>query len=156
MSRTILSTVTLICGALLTTGIALAEGSNPNLTGSWQMDSAKSHVADGRIMTLSIVHKTDNIKVEGFVVDKTGAKTDIHFDCKADGSNCDFMEGTHKSKMSVWSAAGTVTACKTEGPSGDAVTEWHMKLTPDKNLLIDVEHVDPAEAAETIVLTKKN
>jgi hypothetical protein len=103
------------------------------------------------------VEKPTGLKLDGFVADKAGTKTELHFDCKMDGSDCAFMEGSHKSKVSVWTVAGVTTACKTDGPSGDTVSEWHMKLSPDGNTLtIEVEHVDPAAALETMVFAKKS
>jgi hypothetical protein len=112
-------------------------------------------LADGRTLALVIVHKGDAIKLDG-EVDKAGTKSELHFDCKMDGSDCEFTESTHKSKMSVWIVSGTVTACKTNGPPGDASTEWHMKVSSDGNTMtVDVEHVDPTAAAESMVFTKK-
>jgi hypothetical protein len=80
----------------------------------------------------------------------------LHFDCKMDGSDCAYDEGSHKSKVMVWFAGGELVACKTDGPAGDLVNEWHMQLSPDgHSLTVKIEHVDPAADPETIVFTKK-
>lgn len=140
---------------LLTLILSVAGAAQtPNLSGTWQMDTSKSHLADGRTLSLTFVQKGDAIKLDGFTVDKTGAKTPLRFDCKADGSECEFMEGDHKSKVSMWTIAGVITICKTDGPTGDAVTEWHAKIDGG-TLSMDVEHVDPVGPAETMVFTKK-
>lgn len=157
MSRKVISLATLIAAAVLSVNLAYAgTAPNPDLSGSWQMDSAKSHFGDGRSMTFVIQQHDGSMKLDGSVLAKDGNKTELHLNCKVDGSDCVLMEGAHKSKVSMWTVSGVLTICKTEGPTGDASNEWHIKLNPDGNSLsMDVEYVDPTAPLETVVFTKK-
>ncbi|MBV9267873.1 MAG: hypothetical protein JO061_17020 [Acidobacteriaceae bacterium] len=142
-------------GALVFLPLLVAETApNPNLSGSWQVDPAKSQAADGKSLTLTIVQTAENIKIEG--VAKDSSKPAMHLNCKTDGSDCFFDDSGHKSKASIWSTGSELVICKTDGPPGDLVNEWHMKVSSDnKTLTVQVEHIDPAAANETLVLAKK-
>jgi hypothetical protein len=151
-----LSFNTIALGGLLMAPLLFGGAKSPDLSGTWQMDAAKSHVADGRTLTLSIAQTPEHIKLDATVAAKAGEKTPLHLDCKIDGSDCAFDEGAHKSKANIWIADGKVVICKSDGPAGDAATEWHAALDPASNALtIEVEHVDPVATAETMVFTKK-
>lgn len=135
----------------------LLAADSPNMTGNWEMDAAKSEVADGRAVTLIISQAGGKIKLDGVVKDKTGAAAEIHFNCGTNGANCDYDDGGHKAKVALWFNGPELIAAKTEGPTTDAVNEWHMKLAPDgKVLTIEVEHIDPQGKAETLVFTKSH
>lgn len=134
----------------------LVAQATPNLSGNWAMDPAKSELADGRVLTLTIEQSAAKIKVDGVSKDKAGVEAQLHFVCGTNGATCDFDDAGHKSKVALWYNGAELIACKTEGPAGDAVNEWHMKLSADgKTLNVDVEHVDPTGKAETMVFTKK-
>ena len=127
---------------LLATSLLWAAA--PNMSGTWEMDVAKSEVVDGRSITLTIEQTAGKIKLDGVVKDKAGTVAPIHFTCVTTGSNCDYDDAGHKAKVAVWFNGAELIAAKTEGAPTDAVNEWHMKLSPDGKLLtIEVEHIDP-------------
>jgi hypothetical protein len=128
---------------------------SPNMSGTWEMDAAKSEVTDGRAITLTIQQTAGKIKLDGVVKDKAGTATEIHFTCGTNGTNCDYDDAGHKAKVAVWFNGPQMIAAKTEGVAADAVNEWHMKLGPDgKVLTIEVEHIDPQAKNETLVFSK--
>src|ERR1700757_753795 len=71
---------------------------SPDMSGTWEMDTAKSHVADGRALLLVIQSAEKKIKVDATIRDKAGKETTDSFICAPDGKECEFNEGGHKSK----------------------------------------------------------
>lgn len=143
---------TLGMGLLLLPLLAFADN-RPKLAGTWEMDAAKSHVTDGRTITLTIDQTADRLTMTEVIKTDSSKKT-ITFSCATDATDCDFDEGGHKSKISIWYNGESVICCKTGGPAGDLVNEWHMKIAPDNTLAVDVEHVDPAGPAEALVFKR--
>lgn len=147
---------------ILTTGVfaamlapAFAQNTKPQMSGVWEIDNAKSHVVDGRNVTMTIQQTPERLTVNEII--KTSSDTkNIHFSCTIDATDCDFDEAGHKSKISLWYNGQELIACRTCGPVGDLVNEWHMRLSPDGNTLtIEVEHVDPPAGPELMVFNKK-
>ncbi len=140
---------------LLAATILMAQ--NPNMTGSWEMDAAKSHVSDGRTVTLAIESMTNKLKVDSLIHDKAGKEVNADFTCAPDGKECEFNEGGHKSRVSMWFSGDSLNVAKTDGPAGDVVDEWKMQMSPDgKVLTLSITHIDPDGPAETLVFNKKS
>lgn len=51
------------CAVALILAAALLAAPPRTFDGSWQMDTAKSHVSDGRVVTLAIATSDDGIKL---------------------------------------------------------------------------------------------
>lgn len=133
-----------------------ADSGRPNFVGAWQMDSAKSQVDDGRVVTLTIESVSDKIKLIRVVREKDGKEVTSKFVCATGGGDCEFDEGDRKAKVSLWYDGNALIVLKTDGPKEDAVTQWKMQLAPNPNTLtIDLTHIDPTSKAETIVFSKK-
>ena len=131
-------------------------GQTPNLSGSWQMDTAKSQVSDGRDVTLVIETVSGKIKISSSSKDKAGKETTGELLCAPDGKECEFDEGGHKSKVSMWFAGPSLNMAKTDGPVGDVVNEWKLDMSADgKVLTLTVNHIDPTGADETLVFNTK-
>ena len=140
--------------ALAVTGAAWAQA--PNLTGTWEMDTTKSQVADGRSMSMVIAAVANKIKIDATVRDKSGKEATAAFICAPDGKECDFDEGGHKSKMSMWFSGAALNVAKTDGPPGDKINEWKLETSGEgKVLTLTVTHIEPASADETLVFSKK-
>lgn len=136
--------------------ILSADSGRPNFAGAWQMDSAKSQVDDGRVVTLTIESVSDKIKLVRVVREKDGKEVTSKFVCATSGGDCEFDEGDRKAKVSLWYDGNALIVLKTDGPKEDAVTQWKMQLAPDPNTLtIDMTHIDPTSKAETIIFSKK-
>lgn len=148
---------TVLASVLLTPQATNAAPENPDMSGSWQMDSAKSHVADGRVVNLVIENAGGNkIKVTFTAQDKGGKEVNSQFVCGSDGKECAFDEGGHKSKVMTWFAGPTFMIAKTDGPADDSVSEMSFQVSSDKKeLTCSINHLEPAREAETLVFSKK-
>lgn len=135
--------------------VATLWAQTPNMSGTWQMDPSKSTVADGRTVTLVVENEANKIKLTATIHDKAGHDTTADFVCAPDGKECEFREGGHKSKMSMWFAGDSLNVAKTDGPPGDVVNEWKLEMSSGgKVLTLTVTHIEPTAADETLVFSK--
>jgi|SRR5579884_1769506 len=145
---------------LITAAIACAPAAlfaqSPNLAGTWEMDAAKSQVSDGRSMLLVITTAANKIKIDAKIRDKSGQEKTAGFTCAPDGKECEFDEGGHKSKVSLWFSGDALNVAKTDGPAGDVVNEWKLQTSSQgKVLTLTINHIDPSGPDETFVFAKK-
>jgi len=144
------------CVASLVLAAALLAAPPRTFDGSWQMDAAKSHVSDGRVVTLTIATSDDGIKLTMKTVTTDGKEVTSEFTSKLDGKACDATEGAHKSQITMWFNGPTLNACKEDGPVGDVTSVWKFDLSPDKQTMtMKISHYEPAGDEETLVFTKK-
>jgi len=133
-----------------------ADSGNPNFTGAWQMDAAKSQVEDGRIVTLTIENVSNKIKMVRVVREKDGKEVTSQFVCGTGGTECEYDEGGHKAKVSLWYNGPALVVLKTDGTKEDTSDEWTMKLSSDTHTLtVGLEHIDPTSKDETLVFSKQ-
>jgi hypothetical protein len=133
----------------------LAEDGPPNFSGTWQLDAAKSQ-SEGQIVTLTIQDDSGKISFTRVGHEKDGKEITAHFACKANGSPCEFDEGSHKAKVSLWYNGTALVILKTDGPKEDAVTQWKLELSPDKHTLnVEFTHIDPSDKTANLVFGKK-
>jgi hypothetical protein len=119
------------------------------------MDPAKSTVSDGRSVSLVVESAANKIKLGATIHDKAGHDTTANFSCAPDGKECEFKEGDHKSKMSMWFSGDSLNVAKTDGPTGDVVNEWKLEMSSGgKVLTLTVTHIEPTAADETLVFSK--
>jgi hypothetical protein len=145
-----------LAAPLLLPLLASADSGNPNFTGAWQMDAAKSQVVDGRLVTLTIENVSNKLKMVRVVKDKDGKEVTSQFVCGTGGTECEYDEGGHKAKGSVWYNGPALIVLKTDGLKEDASDEWTMKLSPDTHTLtVALEHIDPTSKEETLVFSKQ-
>ena len=142
-----------VAGILLVGSAAYAQA--PKMAGTWEMDPAKSQVSDGRTVVLVIESVNNKIKLSATTRDKAGQEIHSEFTCAPDGKECEFTEGGHKSKMSMWFAGEALNLAKTDGPPGDVVNEWKLQTSQGSVLTLVVTHIDPQGADETLVFAKK-
>jgi hypothetical protein len=146
----------LVLAAPFFTRLLLADSGNPNFTGAWQMDATKSQVVDGRLVTLTIENVSNKLKMIRVVREKDGKEVTSQFVCGTGGTECEYDEGGHKAKVSVWFNGSALVVLKTDGLKEDASDEWTMKLSPDTHTLtVALEHIDPTSAEETLVFSKQ-
>jgi hypothetical protein len=145
-----------LAASLLVPLLVSADSGNPNFTGTWQMDATKSQVIDGRLVTLTIEKVSDKLKMVRVVRAKDGREVTSQFVCGTGGTECEYDEGGHKAKVSVWYNGPALVVLKTEGLKEDASDEWTMKLSPDTHTLtVALEHIDPTGKNETLVFSKQ-
>jgi len=144
-----------VCATCLFLAV-LVTAQQRTFDGTWQMDAAQSKVSDGRTVTLSIATlESGAIKMTMKTHKSDGQETTSEFTCKLDGKPCEFAEGSHKSKLTVWFNGPTLNASKEGGPPADVTSGWKFELGPNKQMTMTISHYDPAGDDETLVFTKK-
>lgn len=124
--------------------------------GTWQMDSTKSKVLDGRVVTITIVSVGDGVKMSFKTKKGDGPEKVSEFTTKLDGKTCDLPEGDHVSQLTVWYDGSSLNASKEKGPATDVTSMWKWELSPDKQTMtMKINHYEPAADDETLVFTKK-
>lgn len=140
-------------------GLTQAQGPQPQhlFDGTWQMDSAKSHVNDGRIVeAMTIQSVTDGVKFTLKTKKANGQEVDLEFTGKVNGDASEIVEGSHKSKLMMWYNGPTLNASKENGPPDDVTSMWKFELSPDKQTMsLKINHYEPAAGDETLVFSKK-
>jgi hypothetical protein len=153
-TRAFCAPVVLLLSAVLLTP-AMCRAQTPKFTGTWQMNVPKSQVADGRVVTLVIDASATNVKVGQTSKDKAGQETSTQFTVIV-GKECEYDEGSHKSKLVAWYAGPALDVVKSEGPPGDVANQWTLQLSPDQNTLtLTLSHIDPSAKDETLVFDRK-
>jgi hypothetical protein len=143
------------CVASLFLAVVLSA-QQKSLEGSWQMDAAKSHVSDGRVVSITVTSAATGIKMTMKTVKKDGQEVISEFTSKLDGKPCDFAEGDHKSHLTAWFNGPALNATKEGGPPGDVTSAWKFETSPDKQTMtMTINHYDPSGDDETLVFTKK-
>lgn len=144
--------------ALLAAPLLTVASDQPNFSGTWKLDPAKSPGINGITITLHIKDEAGKISYERTVQQTNGKQTVAHFTCSTGGSNCDFDENGHKAKVSLWYNGPALMILKTSGPKEDATTERKLELTPDGNTLkvqFTNLDLDKSNKPETLVFTKQ-
>ncbi len=142
--------------SLFFTAAILSAQQQPKFDGTWQMDSAKSHVSDGRVLTITFATVSDGIKIAIKTHKSDGTDTTTEFTSKLNGKACEVAEQGHTSKLTVWYDGPVLNACKENGPPSDVSSMWKFELSPDKQTMtMTINHYVPASDDETLVFNKK-
>jgi hypothetical protein len=124
-------------------------------TGTWETNASKSQISDGRSVTLTIQEMADKIKIASSTK-KGDSVVTVEFTCPTNGKECEFDEGGHKSKVSLYFNGPILVVFKTDGPENDSASQWNMQVGPDGKLLtVTVSHILPTGKDETLVFEKK-
>lgn len=136
---------------------SLSAGADPpNFSGTWQLDGSKNEAASGQSIILTIQDASGKIKFNRVAREHDGREITSQFSCQTGGTQCDFDEGDHKAKVSLWYNGPALMILKTDGPKEDSVTQWKLELSPDgKNLNVDFTHIEPNDKSEKLVFEKK-
>ncbi|MGA7414797.1 MAG: hypothetical protein WBW33_30285 [Bryobacteraceae bacterium] len=133
-----------------------ADSDKPKLTGTWELDAAKSQLEHGPgALQVILQDVSGKIQFTRTIHTPEGKDLVAKFECLAGGPDCAFDEAGHKSKVSLWYQGAALVILKTDGPSDDEVTQWTLKLD-NKTLQIEVSHITPAGKTETMVLNRKS
>ncbi len=145
-----------LAAPLFAVSLFAGDDGPPNFTGTWQLDAAKSPEAEGQSLTFTIKDDAGGIHFASVTHEKDGKEITRSFTCKAGGNTCDFDDGGHKCKVSVWYDGTALVILKTDGPKEDSVSQWKLQLSPDKSLLnAELSRIEPSDKPETLVFDKK-
>jgi hypothetical protein len=141
--------------ALVVPEVLPADSQGAPFTGTWEMNANKSQLSDVRSITLTIQEIGDKIKISSSTKKGDSIVTG-EFTCATNGKECEFDEGGHKSKVSLYFNGAVLVVFKTDGPENDSASQWNMQIAPQGKLLtVGVSHILPAAKDETLVFDKK-
>ena len=119
------------------------------MTGTWQLDPAKSelHSARAGVATWVIAEKDNSIQI----VENESGK-DRKVDCTTDGKECQVTPD--KAKASFWYNGPMLVEMETRGSSA---TRYRMKLSQDGSVLnVEVTHIVPqSDKSDVLAFTKR-
>lgn len=141
--------------ALVFSEVLPAASQAAPFTGTWEMNAGKSQLSEARSTTLTVQESGDKIKIASSTK-KGDSVVTIEFTCSTNGKECEFDEGGHKSKVSLYFNGPVLVVFKTDGPENDSASQWNMQVDPGGKLLtVAVSHILPAGKDETLVFDKK-
>jgi hypothetical protein len=127
------------------------EAAKPSLTGTWQLDAAKSELHNSKVTTATWV--IDESANSIHLSETEGAKSKkIDMQCTTDGKEC--QVSGDKSKASFWYNGPILVEMQTKG---DQVTRYRLKASEDgKTLTVELTHlVPPLEKSDLLVFQKQ-
>jgi hypothetical protein len=133
------------CLAVTVWSCALAAD-RPSLSGTWEMDAAKSQVADSKLKGQSwlITQNDDSIEISEILTDTGGKQRKIVIQCNTDGKDCKIKENGQATQVSMY-YNGEALVLLEQWHGTDFVTKKRI-LTADegKTLKVEVAHIAPA------------
>lgn len=136
--------------------MAWAQDGKPNLTGTWQLDTAKSELSSSKpsVLTWLIQEKADSIEMKQVEKDESGHERQVSFTCGTLGKECAFKEPDGAVKASFWYNGPTLVEMKTL--KNDHIGRYRMKLGEDgKTLNVEFMSIAPAsDKTERLVFSK--
>jgi hypothetical protein len=135
--------------------LVVYAGDQPNFTGTWKLDPAKSPGVNQSI-TLTIQDEAGKISYERALKQADGKQTVARFTCSPGGNDCRFDENGHKARVSLWYDGPALMILKTDGPRQDTTTERRLELSPDGNTLkVQFTNLDRGSQPETLIFSKQ-
>lgn len=146
----------LLAAPCFLSSLLMADDGPPNFSGTWQLDTAKSPGAAVQDVTLTIQDASGKIDFTRTAREKDGREVVSRFSCQTGGNQCEFDEGDHKAKVSLWYNGPALVILKTDGPKEDSVCQWKLQLGPDGKVLnVEYTHIEPNDKPESLVFDKK-
>jgi hypothetical protein len=148
----------MVLAAALATPLFVSAADQPNFSGTWKLDPARSPGANGANITVTIKDEGGNIAYERSLTQADGKQREAHFTCSTGGKECEFDENGHKAKVSLWYDGPALMILKTDGPKEDATIERKLELSADGNTLkVQFTNLDTDKDSkpEALVFTKQ-
>lgn len=128
--------------------LLMAQDLPPDLSGTWQSKA-------GHNVTLIMKEGFTTLQFKRVVQEADGRSVVSQFNCKIGGEQCDFDEGGHKAKVTLWYDGPALVILKTDGPKQDEVTQWRLTRSSDgKTLNVNLTHIVPSESPENLVFER--
>ncbi|MGA2600365.1 MAG: hypothetical protein ABSH09_25650 [Bryobacteraceae bacterium] len=132
------------------------ENAKPDLTGTWQLDAAKSEMPLNKLagLTMQISEKDGKISIDEDEKLAAGKERKITYTCTTDGKECEVPET--KAKASFWYNGPMLVSMETEH-NGASVIRRRLKLSPDSKLLnVEISILAPmSDKTDKLVLAKQ-
>ncbi len=126
-----------------------------DLSGHWQLDTARSKAADEQTLSLDIKQNADSFTMVRTYRGEHDKELKAQFKCTIGGKDCEFDENGHKAKVSLWYDGPSLVVLKTNGEKQDSTVEWYLRLDDQgKTLSVSREIMDPGDKKETLVFNK--
>ncbi len=133
---------TLFAGTLLLTSSFPALASELNFSGTWQVNAAQSQTFEGAATKVVIDQQGNQISFKKWTRERDGQLEESSFTCAIGGVTCDYTEGKHHSKVSLWYDGSSLVMLKTDGPRDRETTERSFTLSSDgKSLTMQFSNV---------------
>ena len=137
---------------------ALGADTTPDLSGTWQLEPARSQMNDPlQSATLTIDHKPDSISLQESEVLAGGKQDTFHMQCGTLGKACALKDGREPVEVTVYHNGPRVVIMELRGKNKDQVTKKRLSLDADgKILTMELIHISPpGEKTETLVYARK-
>ena len=137
---------------------ASAAAGPPDLSGTWQLDAARSQLNEPvESATLTLNHKPDTISLEENEVLPGGKQDSFRLQCGTMGKSCAFKDGREPVEVTVYHNGERLVIMELRGKNKEQVTKKRFSLAPDgQSLTVEVIHISPpGEKTETMVYAKK-
>ena len=141
-----------VCLSALALGAAAAAG-RPQLTGTWQLDRARSQPGDEKLKseTLSIQQGDDSVQISDDVTETDGKEHKSDIQCNTVGKECKLKS----EQVSAWYNGPILVIIETRR-GNEVVVRKRLKTSDDgQTLSMEVDHLaPPSEKNETYTFTK--
>ncbi len=155
MRRLLTSSFVVVFSGVLCGYAVAQDDTKPDLTGTWQLDAAKSEMRLSRFSGLKMViaEKDGKININEDEILGGGKERKVVYDCTTDGKDC--MVKSTGAKASFWYNGPMLVNMETE-KKGD-VFRYRMSLSPNaKELTVEISSLVPAsDKVDKLVLAKQ-
>jgi len=136
--------------ALVVLALPVAGQDRPNLSGTWQFDSAKSELHTMTVAGATWVINEDDSSIQ-ITESETGAGKKIELKCTTDGKTCKISGG--KATASFWYNGPMLVEMESKG---EHVTRYRMKLSDDgKTLTVATTSIVPQSSQDDVLVFQK-
>jgi hypothetical protein len=130
--------------------LPLVGQDRPNLSGTWQLDSAKSEMHTEKVDAATWVINEDESSIQ-ISESEGGAAKKLQLKCTTDGKQCKISG--EKATASFWYNGPMLVEMENKG---DHVMRYRMKLSEDgKTLTVDTTSIVPQSAQDDVLVFRK-
>lgn len=129
--------------------VSLSAQDRPNLSGTWQFDSANSQLHSAKVTGATWVITEDGNSIQ--IQQNEDSGKPVQLKCTTDGKECKIAGD--KATASFWYNGPLLVEMETKG---DHVTRYRMKLSDDgKTLTVQTTSIVPQSSADDVLVFRK-